>query len=58
MKLKKQIKEHRNALETLRSENQTVLKRVEEKEEQLKLLYGRNEESPQQVDMGNDFSGN
>jgi uncharacterized integral membrane protein len=58
MKLKKQIKEHRNALETLRSENQTLLKRVEEKEEQLKLLYGRNEESPQQVDMGTDFSGN
>ncbi|WP_409227396.1 LapA family protein [Gudongella sp. SC589] len=58
MKLKKQIKEQRNGMESLKSENQSLIMRVNEKEEQLKLLYGRNEESPEQVDEENDFSGN
>lgn len=58
MKLKKQIKENKNGMEALKSENKSLLMRVEEKEEQLKLLYGRKEESPDQVDMENDFSGN
>ncbi|MCR3956560.1 MAG: LapA family protein [Gudongella sp.] len=58
MKLKKQIKEHRNGIEALKSENQSLLSRIEEKEEQLKLLYGRKEESHDQVDTENDFSGN
>ncbi|WP_422485239.1 LapA family protein [Gudongella sp. DL1XJH-153] len=58
MKLKKQIKELRNSVETQKSENQLLLKRVEEKEEQLKLLYGRNDESLSESEVENDFSGN
>ncbi|MGM0395769.1 MAG: LapA family protein [Bacillota bacterium] len=57
MNLKKQIKDQRNALETLKSENQTLVGRVEEKEKQLKLLYGRNEESPSETTDDNDLSG-
>ena len=45
MKFKKEIKEQKNSMEILKSENQSLIKRVEEKEKQLKLLYVRNEES-------------
>ncbi len=58
MKLKKQIKELRNSVETQKSENQLLLKRVEEKEEQLKLLYGRNDDSLSESVDENDFTGN
>ena len=58
MKFKKEIKEQKNSMEILKSENQSLIKRVEEKEKQLKLLYVRNEESVSPSLGTDDSSGN
>lgn len=58
MKFKKEIKEQKNSMEILKSENQSLIKRVEEKEKQLKLLYVRNEESVPPSLGTDDSSGN
>ncbi len=58
VKLQKEIKEQKKEVDKLKSENLNLIKTIDEKEEQLRLLYGRNEETGQGPSANDDFSSN